>query len=158
MKKKVIPLVVSLALAYSVAFAGSLFTAGAVDTWYATLAKPDLNPPSWVFGPVWTVLYALMAVAAWRIYERRKENRRALQDLVVYAVHLVLNAFWSVAFFGLHTPALALGVIAVLWIFIAYLAVRFYRTDAVAGYLLLPYLVWVSFASYLNYIIWMLNS
>lgn len=149
--------VISLSLAYSAALIGSLFTADAINTWYAALTKPELNPPNWLFGPVWTVLYALMAIAAWRIYEKRKKNPKVNLLLWVYVAHLAVNAFWSIAFFGLHNPLLALVVVAVLWLCIAYLAVSFYRVDRMAGLLLLPYLAWVTFASYLNISIVLLN-
>lgn len=148
---------ISLVLAYGAAFVGGLFTAGAVETWYPTLIKPALNPPSWIFGPVWTLLYALMAIAAWRIYETKRHNEEGETLLWVYAIHLVVNAAWSIAFFGLQNPALALAIIVVLWLMIAYLAAGFYRINRLAGYLLLPYLAWVSFASYLNLSIVLLN-
>lgn len=155
--RKILSLIVSLVLAYSTALIGSLFTAGAIATWYATLIKPELSPPNWLFAPVWTILYALMAVVAWRIYEKRKSNWHAHFLLWVYTVHLAVNAFWSIAFFGLHSPTLALAIIAVLWVLIAYLLVQFYRMDRLAGYLFVPYLLWVSFATYLNVSIVLLN-
>ncbi len=147
----------SLVLTYSAALIGSLFTAGAIATWYAALTKPELSPPNWVFGPVWTLLYALMAIAAWRIYEKRKNSRQANRLLWVYVAHLAVNAFWSIAFFGLHNPLLAFIVIVLLWLMIAYLVRGFYGIDRAAGLLLLPYLAWVSFASYLNLSIVLLN-
>ena len=155
--KQFLPLAVSLVLAYSAALLGSLFTAGAIDTWYATLAKPELNPPSWLFGPVWTALYTLMAIAAWRVYKKKKTSRTVPKVLYVYLFHLAVNAFWSIAFFGLQNPMLALVVIVVLWALIVYLVTRFFRIDRLAGYLLLPYLAWVSFATYLNLMIALLN-
>ncbi len=155
--KRPFSLLISFALAYSAALLGSLFTVGAVDTWYFTLAKPELNPPSWLFGPVWTVLYACMAIAAWRVYEKRSTSRESVKVLWIYVVHLGVNAFWSIAFFGLHNPTLALVVIAILWGSIAYLTIRFYLTDRLAGYLFIPYFLWVSFATYLNLMIVLLN-
>lgn len=157
MNRAFLSLIISLAFAYSAALVGSLFTAGAIETWYATLAKPALNPPNWVFGPVWTVLYALMAIAAWRIYEKRKSNRQAHTLLWVYGAHLAVNALWSIAFFGLNQPLLAFIVIVALWLMIAYLVAGFYRVDRVAGLLLVPYLAWVSFATYLTVSIVLLN-
>lgn len=150
-------LIGSLALVYLTALAGSSFTANAIGTWYAGLIKPALTPPGWVFGPVWTILYAFMAIAAWRVYVKRDTDPRAMPILFVYGVHLVVNAFWSIAFFGLHNPESAVGIIAILWGLIVYLAIRFYSIDKVAGYLLLPYLAWVSFASYLNWSLAILN-
>lgn len=157
MIKRALPLLISFVVAYGAAFIGSLFTAGAIATWYATLIKPALNPPSWLFGPVWTILYACMAIAAWRIYEKRKDSQKGNQLLLVYAAHLAVNAFWSISFFGLHNPALALAVIAVLWLMIAYLTIGFKRIDRTAGMLMFPYLAWVSFATYLNSAIVLLN-
>lgn len=148
----------SLALAFCAGAAGSFFTTGSVDTWYLTLAKPALNPPSWVFAPVWTTLYAMMAVAAALVYEQRARNPRlSVKALAIYGAHLILNALWSVAFFGLHNPALALGIIALLWVCIALLIALFSRVSRTAGVLLAPYLAWVSFASYLNLMIVLLN-
>lgn len=155
--KKIFPLTVSLILAYSTALVGSLFTVGAVETWYPALSKPDLSPPNWVFGPVWTTLYAFMAIAAWRVYEKRKGKPHVRRVLWVYAAHLAVNALWSVAFFGLHNPAIAFGTIVLLWLLIAYLTLNFYRIDRTAGILMMPYLAWVSFASYLNLSIVLLN-
>lgn len=153
--KQRLSLFFSLALAYLAALVGSVFTVGAIPTWYATLVKPALNPPNWVFGPVWTVLYACMAVAAWRVYVAK--GRRVSPLLVVYAVHLAVNALWSVVFFGLHQPQNALGVIVVLWGLVVYLAVRFYSVDKAAGILFVPYVLWVSFATYLNLVVVLLN-
>ena len=155
--QRILTLLASLAITFGIAFVGSYFTAGSVDTWYNTLNKPALNPPSWIFGPVWTLLYALMAIAAWRVYERRNSYVPARSLLGVYAIHLVVNALWSFAFFGQQSPEWALAVIAVLWLMIVYLAFNFYRADRVAGWMLAPYLAWVSFASYLNLSIVLLN-
>lgn len=154
---RLFPLLVSFILAYAAAAIGSFFTVDAVDTWYAALAKPALSPPNWLFGPVWTVLYALMAIAAWRVYERRHENPLAWKALAVYLAHLALNAFWSVAFFGLENPALALFVVVLLLFAIVLIAFLFYRIDRLAGLLFLPYILWVSFATYLNAAIVALN-
>ncbi len=150
-------LIASLALAYSAALIGSLFTVDAINGWYAALTKPELNPPNWIFGPVWTVLYALMAIAAWRIYEKRNAHPSARKTLLLYAVHLVLNALWSIAFFGLQMPLLALGIIIALLICIIGLIILFRRIDRLAMILFLPYLAWVSFATYLNLMIVLLN-
>jgi benzodiazapine receptor len=147
----------SLIVTYSVAFIGMFFTVSAVDTWYPTLIKPALSPPNWIFGAVWTFLYALIAIAAWRIHGMRKSFVGAHRLLVVYGIHLVMNALWSAVFFGMQSPSLGLVVIALLWLFIAYLTITFYRHDRVAGVLFVPYLAWVSFASYLNFMIVLLN-
>jgi tryptophan-rich sensory protein len=148
-------LVVSLALAYGAGFLGSLATAPAIDTWYATLAKPELSPPNWVFAPVWTTLYAFMAIAAWRVY--RVGNACSRRALRIYGAQLVLNACWSFAFFGLKNPSLGLFVIIALLALILITAWQFYRVDRIAGYLFIPYILWVTFATYLNFALMRLN-
>lgn len=137
---------------------GSLFTSASVGTWYPTLVKPALNPPSWVFGPVWTVLYVLMGIAAYLVWSNpnvmKEEKRRALK---IFALQLVLNAAWSVVFFGLLSPLLALINIVLLWCAILWTIVAFVRIARPAAWLLAPYLAWVTFATYLNAAIWLLN-
>ena len=149
-------LILSLLLAYGVAALGSFFTVGAIDVWYATLLKPALSPPNWLFGPVWTILYALMAIAAWRVYQK-PANSLSRNALILYGVHLVLNALWSIVFFGFQAPILALSIIIALLVSILVLTILFYRIDKMAGLLFLPYLAWVSFATYLNFSIVFLN-
>jgi len=136
---------------------GALFTVQAIPTWYATLVKPALNPPSWVFGPVWTTLYALMGIAAFLVWQRGWAERTVRAALGVFGVQLLLNASWSIVFFGLHSPAWALANIAALWIAVIWTMFVFYKISRPAMYLLVPYIIWVSFASYLNYSIWILN-
>lgn len=135
---------------------GSLATASAIDAWYPTLAKPTWNPPSMVFGPVWTLLYVLMSVAAWRVW-LRSSHPLARSALTGFFVQLGLNALWSILFFGLRQPALALAEIVVLWLVLVWLQVRFAKVDTWAGLCWLPYLAWVSFAAALNFSIWRLN-
>jgi tryptophan-rich sensory protein len=134
---------------------GSVVTIPAIPTWYTLLIKPSFSPPNWIFGPVWTTLYLLMGVAAYRI--GRIGTKRIKTDLVVFVVQLLLNAAWSFIFFGLHNIPAAFAEIAVLWITIILLVVRFERHDKVAALLLVPYLLWVSFAMTLNYNLWLLN-
>jgi len=136
-----------------VAAIGGWATAGAVATWYPTLAKPSWTPPSWLFGPVWTVLYLAMAVAAWRVWRRIGWT----DALTVFGVQLVLNLLWSLGFFGLRNPAIGLAIIVLLWAAIAATLVRFRRVDALAGWLFVPYLAWVTFAGALNAAVWWLN-
>ncbi len=155
--RRIATLFVSLLLAYTTAAVGSFFTVEAIDTWYATLTKPELSPPNWLFGPVWTILYTLMAVAAWRVYEKRKVATRSKGALVLYGIHLALNAFWSIAFFGFQAPLFALGVIVLLLCSIVALTIFFFRIDKAAGTLFVPYVAWVSFATYLNLMIVLLN-
>ncbi len=134
---------------------GSVFTISSIPTWYAGLVKPSFSPPNWLFGPVWILLYTLMGIAAYWIYTSK--NKLKNSALIVFGVQLALNAIWSIVFFGLHSPLLGLIVIALLWISIAWTMVKFYAIDKLASYVLVPYLVWVSFASVLNYSIFVLN-
>jgi tryptophan-rich sensory protein len=133
---------------------GSMFSPG---EWYAGLAKPSWNPPSWVFAPVWSTLYVLMGVAAWLVW-RRAGFAGAPVALGLFAAQLVLNALWSYLFFGLHQPAVALVEIVVLWLVILATTTAFWRVSAPAGGLLLPYLCWVGFAGVLNFQLWRLNQ
>ncbi len=135
---------------------GLIFTRPAVSGWYAALNKPSFNPPDWVFGPVWTVLYVLMAVAAWMVWRVRKSRPVSLA-LGLFGVQLVLNAAWSLIFFGLHAPVAAMLELALLWVAVAMTLVLFWRTARPAGVLLLPYMAWVSFAAVLSAAIAVLN-
>lgn len=127
-----------------------------IDGWYAALQKPSWNPPAWVFGPAWTVLYISMAVAAWLVWRQGgwKAQGRALG---LFLVQWVLNALWTPLFFGLHRPGLAFAEIVILWLAIAATLAAFWRINKVAGALLVPYLAWVTFAAALNFAIWRLN-
>ena len=135
--------------------AGLATTSGVMD-WYPTLEKPAFNPPSWVFGPVWTLLYIGMAVAAWRVWLRLgfDVGRR---EMSLYGIQLALNVAWSFLFFGLESPLWALVEILLLLGAIVWTQRAFARVDRVAGWLFLPYLAWVSFATVLNATIWWLN-
>lgn len=149
-------LVLALVTCFAIAGVGGWFTAQSVGSWYQTLARPAWNPPSAVFGPVWTVLYALMAVALWLVW-RRVPAEQFPAPTVAFGVQLVLNLLWSVLFFGARRPDLAFGEIVALWIAILATAVSFWPHSRVASLLLAPYLLWVSYASTLNFAIWQLN-
>jgi tryptophan-rich sensory protein len=135
---------------------GSWATIDNVRTWYPTIAKPSWTPPNWLFGPVWTLLYTLMAIAAWRVW-RNRQGAEARSVLNLYGSQLALNTLWSVLFFALHRPGLALIEISALWALLVHAQVRFWRADRTAGILWAPYLAWVSFATALNAAIWWLN-
>ena len=137
---------------------GSLVTISAIPTWYAALAKPALNPPSWIFGPVWTTLYLLMGIAAFLVWKQGWGRRDVRKALAVFGLQLVLNAVWSIIFFGLHSPLWALVDLVAMWLAIVWTMTLFYRISKPAMWLLLPYVLWVSFAAYLNYSIWILNK
>ncbi|HWA88425.1 MAG TPA: TspO/MBR family protein [Rhizomicrobium sp.] len=148
-------LVAFVALTLGVGLSAAYFTEPEIAGWYTTLAKPSFNPPNWVFAPVWTTLYVVMAVAAWRTWRVAGLMSVALS---LYLLQLTLNFAWSLIFFGQHEIALALVDIAALWIAILATVIAFFRADGWAGALMLPYLAWVGFAGVLNYEIWRLNG
>ena len=143
-----------LAVCFAVAGIGGAVTATSVDTWYPTLAKPAFTPPDRLFGPVWTVLYAMMALAAWLVWRQVGWQASAL---LLFFAQLALNLLWSVLFFGLQRVGLALVDIAVLVVLIALTTIAFWRIDRRAGLLFVPYLLWVAYASALNGAIWRMN-
>lgn len=171
--KSPVLLVVSIVLSHLAGFIGSFATASTVDTWYAVLAKPDFSPPNWIFAPVWLSLYTLMGIAlylvwlqiqkpvgilAWFKYKLNRKKRERIQSAVVFfMIHLVVNALWSLVFFGMKELGSAFVIITLLWAMIIVLIKEFLRIDKRAAYLMVPYLAWVSFAAALNYSIWMLN-
>ncbi|TFG88954.1 MAG: tryptophan-rich sensory protein [Gemmatimonadales bacterium] len=149
-------LVVAIVVCFAAAGIGSLATVDAIPTWYATLRRPSWNPPNWVFGPVWSLLYLMMAVAAWQVW-RTAGWQGARLALGLFAFQLLLNVGWSVVFFGLHRPGWAFVEIVVLWCAILATLLLFRPISSVAALLLAPYLLWVSFAGALNLAIWRLN-
>jgi benzodiazapine receptor len=149
-------LVALLALSATVAVVSGVVTVQSVGAWYPTLTKPPFNPPNWLFGPVWTVLYVAMAIAAWRVWKLRA--RVAVSGaLGLYAGQMALNFAWSLIFFGLHRVGVALIDILALLLALAATTIAFWRKDRLAGLLMAPYLAWVSFAALLNFEIWRLN-
>lgn len=128
----------------------------APDDWFAALNKPEWNPPSWLFGPVWTILYAMMAVSAWLVWREGGWLKQGW-PLALFLMQLALNAIWTPLFFGMHSPALAFVDIVLLWLLIAATLWSFWPVSRLASLLLIPYLVWVSFAAVLNFIIWRMN-
>ena len=151
--KAVLALAGWLALCYSAASLGAFFMPG---EWYATLKKPSWNPPSWIFAPVWTALYTMMAAAAWLVW-RRGGFAAQRRPLALFLAQLVLNATWTPLFFGLHWPGIAFAEMALLWVAIVATLAAFRPVSNVAAWLLAPYLVWVSFAALLNFALWRLN-
>ncbi len=136
---------------------GSLATTPKIPTWYAGLAKPWYNPPNWVFGPAWTLLFLLMAIAFWRVLQADPDTPGRGRAIAVFVVQLVLNALWSVAFFGLESPLLGIVVIVPFLAAIVVTILAFRPVDRPAAWLLVPYLAWVSFATVLNVSVWWLN-
>jgi benzodiazapine receptor len=150
-------LIVCLGVTFIVAAVGSIFTREAVSGWYANLNKPIFNPPSWLFGPVWTVLYLLMGVAVFLVWQKGYGNRQVRIAIWLYALQLVLNGLWSPIFFGLKMPFLAFCEILLLWVAIVLTIRAFARVSLASALLLAGYIAWVSFAAVLNFSIWMLN-
>lgn len=148
--------IISIVIAELVGGVGSFFTVDSVRTWLPTLVQPSWMPPNWLFGPVWTILYALMGLAVAWIWRKRK-NKKARLALGIYEVQLFFNLIWSIIFFGSHSPFWALMDVIVLWGLIILMMLKFYALDKKAGWILLPYLAWVTFATVLNFAIWRLN-
>lgn len=156
-------LIIAIVITNLAGIIGSLFTAPAIEGWYAGITRPSLNPPNWVFAPVWTILFILMGISLFLIwsaylktfdYRGKKKIRIAL---IIFGVQLILNTLWSIIFFALQSPAWSLFEIILLWLAILATIISFARISKVAAWLLIPYIFWVTFATYLNYAIWILN-
>jgi len=146
-----------IALPLIVGLAGSIFTSGSIPGWYAGLAKPSFTPPAWVFAPVWTSLYILMGISLFLVLREGTGSAYEKQGIVLFAAQLVTNLVWSVAFFGIRSLGLALGVLLVLIVLIVATTLVFRRISAPAAWLLVPYLAWCCCAMILNAGIWLLN-
>jgi len=157
MKINWIALIAAILICNLAGIIGSVFTFSAIPNWYATLVKPELSPPNWVFGPVWTTLYTLMGIAAYLVWEKGIKKKEVRKALGVFGVQLVLNSVWSIIFFGMNEIFYAFIEIIFLWLAIAASIFLFYKIDKRAAYLLIPYILWVSFAAFLNYNLWLLN-
>lgn len=155
--KEFLMLAVSVVIAEMAGLIGSYFTMPAIGGWYATLQKPSFSPPNWVFAPVWTTLFFLMGVAFYLIWRQRANGKNIKTAVLVFFQQLALNVLWSALFFGLAKPGLAFGEIIVLWFAILMTIFYFAKISKKSGWLLAPYLVWVSFATVLNFFIWRMN-
>jgi len=155
-KKSILPLLVFILITLFAGFIGSLFTTPSIASWYAFINKPSFSPPNWLFAPVWSLLYILMGIAAFLIWQKR-DNLKTKPALMFYGIQLILNTFWSIIFFGMHNPGLAFLEIIILWTFILITLIKFYKINKTSGILFIPYFIWVSFASILNFAVWMLN-
>lgn len=153
----IITFLICLAIPLLIGFIGSQFTMESVKTWYLTINRPSFNPPNWVFAPVWTTLYVLMGIASFRVWQRRKTAEWFHWAVIIYLVQLIFNLMWSFIFFELHQIGFALVEIILLLLLIVINAFIFYRFDKFAAWLFLPYFLWVSFATYLTYSIFILN-
>ena len=154
--KNTFSLVFFFLVCLGVSAVGGWVTQTSVNDWYQTLAKPPLNPPDWLFAPTWITLYVMMAIAGWRVWMRSANTLRRIA-LATFAVQLTLNLVWSFIFFGAKSPGFAAIEIVFLWVSILSTLVIFWCVDRFAGWLMFPYLLWVSFASYLNFAIFLLN-
>jgi translocator protein len=153
----VIKLIICVLAVFAAAGIGSLFTVKAIPAWYAGLKKPPYTPPNWAFGPVWTILYVLMAVSIFLIWQKELTAGGVVLAFVLFWIQLFFNALWSVVFFGLKSKGGGVFVIILLWLLILATLIASFRVSAWAGALLVPYILWVSIASYLNIGVWRLN-
>jgi benzodiazapine receptor len=151
-------LIASLVICQLAGVIGSIFTTSAISTWYATLKKPAFTPPNWVFSPAWITLFVLMGISAFLVWNKGLSDQKVKIALSIFVAQLLLNVLWSVMFFGLRSPLAGLIEIAVLWIAILLSILYFFKVSEIAGVLLLPYILWVSFAAILNFSIWRLNT
>ena len=153
-----VKLIIAIIVPQAVGIISGLLTASGTREWYSTLTKPSFNPPAWVFGPVWTVLYLMMGVAAFLVWKKGLEEPGVKIAMLLFLVQLGLNAVWPLLFFGMHAPGIAFVEILILWAAIGATLIAFGAQNIVAGALLVPYLAWVSFAAVLNFWLWRLNS
>ncbi len=154
--KNILKLIVSVVISQAAGAIGSLFTVQNIPTWYAGLNKPSFNPPNYLFGPVWITLYFMMGIAFFLVWKNSGKFDIKV-PAILFITQLVLNALWSIIFFGMKNPMLGFFEIIILWVFIVLCVIKFYPVSKIAAWLLIPYLLWVSFASVLNFKLWMLN-
>ena len=157
MRFKPLAFILSIAITLSIGALGGYATAQSVKTWYPLLNKPSFNPPNWLFAPVWTSLYILIGIAAYLVWVKRDQVQHFPRTVAIYFIQLILNLAWSFIFFYLHEIGFALAEIIALLLVVILNAVMFYKIDKWAGLLFIPYILWVSFASFLTYNIYILN-
>ncbi|NUM25840.1 MAG: tryptophan-rich sensory protein [Candidatus Buchananbacteria bacterium] len=156
--KKFGKIILAILICQTAGIIGSFFTTPAIPGWYASLQKPFFNPPGFVFGPVWLTLYTMMGISLYLVWEHRQKHPLAPNAIILFLVHLIFNAAWSVVFFGAQQILLALFIIVLLVCMISILTWQFWQIKKPAGYLLMPYLTWVLFATILNFSLWLLNK
>ena len=147
-KNKLLTFILFLLITFSASLIGALVTINFMNPWYSLLNKPISNPPDWVFGPIWTILYFMMTISIWLYWHTRN---REMNTIYIYFIHLVFNATWSIVFFAFHNMFLALAVLIILIVLIINLIVRFRRVNLVSSYLMIPYVLWCTFALVLNF-------
>jgi benzodiazapine receptor len=155
--KDILKLIASIVVCHLAGQIGAVATSASIQTWYVTLNKPFFTPPNWLFAPVWLTLYTIMGISLFLIWQQGIHDRHVKIALALFGFQLLLNTFWSIAFFGLRSPLAGLSVIIVLWIAIAVTIVKFLPLSKPAGLLLIPYILWVSIAAALNGAIMLLN-
>ncbi|HUV80126.1 MAG TPA: TspO/MBR family protein [Candidatus Bathyarchaeia archaeon] len=155
--KDILKLIASIFVCQLAGMIGAVATSASIQTWYVTLNKPFFTPPNWLFAPVWLTLYTLMGISLFLVWRLGVHDRHVQIALAIFGIQLLLNAFWSIAFFGLRSPLAGLSVILILWIAIAATIVKFLPLSKPAGLLLIPYILWVSIAAALNVAIVLLN-
>jgi translocator protein len=155
MDKHIPKFIVAVGLCLAVSFISSVFTVPEIHGWYSHINKPTFTPPNWVFGPVWIILYTMMGIALFLVWKNTASNKR--EAIFMFVIQLFLNFTWSILFFYLHVIGFALIDIGLLWIFILLTTLSFRKTSVNASILLIPYLLWVTYASILNFSLWRLN-
>ena len=151
-------LLISVAVPLLIGFGGSVFTTSEIGSWYQTIQKPAWNPPNWIFGPVWTTLYTLMGIALFLVWKKDPGSKLKRTAMILFAIQLILNFFWSIIFFNQHEIGWALVEIVILWFLILLTIIAFASIEKIAAWLMVPYIAWVSFATILNFTIWQLNK
>ena len=153
-----IKLIISIVASFAAGGVGTLFTFKAIPTWYQGLKKPPYTPPNWVFGPVWTTLYILMGISVFLIWQKGLTTNGAVLPFTLFWIQLAINALWSIIFFGMKSKGGGVITIIMLWLLILATIITSFRVSGWAGALLIPYIVWVTVASYLNIGVWLLNK
>ncbi len=153
----ILKLIISIVICQLAGVFGTIFTYDSISNWYVGLNKPALNPPDWLFGPVWIILYLMMGISLFIIWKEDLKNKEIKSAFILFMIQLIFNASWSIVFFGAQTTIGGLIVIIILWILILVTILKFMKISRTAGILLIPYLLWVSFATYLNFSIYKLN-
>lgn len=155
---KIFRYVLSIGICLLAGAVGTIFTVSSIPTWYVLLNKPSFSPPNWLFGPVWTILYILMGVSLAMVWLKGVKSKKVRDAILLFGIQLGLNAIWSPVFFGAKNLFLALVIIIFMWIYILKTILAFRKIDKTSSYLLYPYITWVSFASILNFSVWLLNK
>jgi benzodiazapine receptor len=155
---KLVRYLLSIGICFLAGGIGTIFTVSAIPAWYAALNKPFFSPPNWLFGPAWTTLYTLMGISLALIWQKGLKTKKVRDGLYLFGIQLALNAIWSPVFFGAKNLFLALVIIIFMWIFILKTILAFRKINKVASHLLYPYIAWVSFATVLNFSVWILNK